>query len=219
MCIIALRSSALFPSPFSHWVGDGAEGSTVWLSVVTDLQTRGVQDICIACIDGLNGCTEAIHAVFPQTQIQRCLIHQMRQSLSYIAWTDGKAFVTDLKAIYQSPTREATETQMLLVAEHWGEQYPVVIRSWETNWVDLATMFAYPPEICGLISTTNTIENDNRQLRTVIKTTGAFPTDDAARMLLYAANRDIVQTWTAPIHDWRRMLNQLAIRFARRVPL
>ncbi len=202
-----------------HWVGDGAEGANVWLSVMTDLQTRGVQDILIACIDGLSGFKEAIHAVFPQTQIQRCLIHQVRQSLSYVAWTDRKAFVKGLKAIYQAPTREAAETQLLLVAERWGEQYPVVIRSWETNWEDLATMFAYPPEIRQLISTTNKIEGYNRHLRTVIKTKGAFPTDDAARKLLYLANREIVQRWTAPIPDWRRMLNQLAIRFAGRVPL
>jgi putative transposase len=125
-----------------HWIGDGAEGANFWLSVVTDLQTRGVEDIYIACIDGLTGFKEAIQAVFPQTQIQRCVIHQVRQSLSYVSWKDRKAFVADLKRIYQAPTREAAELQLLELGERWGDTYAVAVRSWEKNWEDLATMCA-----------------------------------------------------------------------------
>jgi putative transposase len=201
-----------------HWVGDGAEGANFWLNVVTDLQTRGVEDIFIACIDGLTGFKDAIQAVFPQTHIQRCVIHQLRHSLTYIAWKDRKAFVADLKAIYQAPTREAAETKLLQLGERWGEQYAVAVRSWESNWEDLATMFDYPSDIRRLIYTTNTVEGYNRQLRKVTKTKGAFPTGEAARKLLFLANRDITRKWTAPIHNWTRILNQLAIRFEGRFP-
>src|SRR5215216_6266961 len=202
-----------------HWVGDGAEGANFWLSVVSDLQARGVQDIFIACIDGLSGFKEAIQAVFPHTQIQRCLIHQVRQSLTYVAWKDRKAFTADLKTIYQAPTREAAETKLLEVAERWSERYPMAVRSWESNWEDLATMFEYPSEIRRLIYTTNSIEGYNRQLRKVTKTKGAFPTDEAARKLLFLVNRDITRKWTAPVPNWARIRNQLAIRFEGRFPV
>lgn len=201
-----------------HWVGDGAEGANFWLSVVTDLQTRGVEDIFIACIDGLTGFKDAILAVFPRTHIQRCVIHQVRHSLTYIAWKDRKAFTADLKAIYQAPTREAAETRLLQLAERWGRTYAVAVRSWEANWEDLATMFDYPPDIRRLIYTTNTVEGYNRQLRKVTKTKGAFPTGEAARKLLFLVNRDITRKWTAPVHNWTRILNQLAIRFEGRFP-
>src|SRR5581483_3290294 len=158
-----------------HWVGDGAEGATFWLSAVTDLQTRGVEDIFIACIDGLTGFKDAIQAVFPHTHIQRCVIHQLRHSLTYIAWKDRKAFVADLKAIYQAPTREVAETKLLYLGERWSDTYAVAVRSWENNWEDLATMFDYPPDIRRLIYTTTTVEGYNRQLRKVTKTKGAFP--------------------------------------------
>ena len=202
-----------------HWVGDGAEGANFWLSVVSDLQARGVQDIFIACIDGLSGFKEAIQAVFPHTQIQRCLIHQVRQSLTYVAWKDRKAFTADLKTIYQAPNREAAETKLLELAEKWSATYPMAVRSWETNWEDLATMFEYGSEIRRLIYTTNAIEGVGRQLRKVTKTKGAFPTDEAARKLLFLANRDITRKWTAPVPNWARIRNQLAIRFADRFPM
>jgi len=128
-----------------HWVGDGAEGANFWLSVVTDLQTRGVQDIFLACVDGLTGFKAAIHTIFPQTQIQRCIIHQVRHSLTYVTWKNRKAFARDLRAIYQPPTREAAETELLGLSEKWGQTYAVAVRSWETNWDDLVTMFDYPP--------------------------------------------------------------------------
>src|SRR5215211_2309046 len=202
-----------------HWVGDGAEAANFWLSVVTDLQTRGVQDIFIACIDGLNGFKDAIQAVFPRSQIQRCIIHQVRQSLTYVAWKDRKAFTADLRAIYQAPTREAAETRLLELAERWSDSYPMAVRSWENNWEDLATMFEYGAEIRRLIYTTNSIEGYNRQLRKVTKTKGAFPTDEAARKLLFLVNRDITRKWTAPVANWARIRNQLAIRFAGRIPM
>ena len=201
-----------------HWVGDGAEGANFWLNVVTDLQTRGVEDIFIACIDGLTGFKQAIQAVFPRTQIQRCVIHQVRHSLTYIAWKDRKAFTADLKAIYQAPTREVAETKLLQLGERWGERYAVAVRSWENNWEDLATMFEYPSDIRRLIYTTNTVEGYNRQLRKVTKTKGSFPTGEAARKLLFLVNRDITHKWTAPVHNWTRILNQLAIRFEGRFP-
>jgi putative transposase len=202
-----------------HWVGDGAEGANFWLSVVTDLQARGVEEIFIACIDGLTGFKDAIHAVFPQTQIQRCVIHQVRQSLTYVSWKDRKAFVADLKTIYQAPTREAGELRLLELGERWGDRYAVAIRSWERHWEDLATMFDYPAEIRRLIYTTNTVEGYNRQLRKVVKTKGALPSADAARKLLYLVTMGITKKWTAPIFNWAKIRNQLAIRFDGRFPL
>jgi transposase-like protein len=202
-----------------HWVGDAAEGANFWLSVVTDLQSRGVQDIFIACIDGLTGFKDAVQAVFPRTQIQRCIIHQVRQSLTYVAWKDRKAFVADLRTIYQAPTREAAETQLLEVSERWSTSYPMAVRSWETHWEDLATMFEYGAEIRRLIYTTNSIEGYNRQLRKVTKTKGAFPTDEAVRKLLFLVNREITRKWTAPMPNWARIRNQLALRFAGRLPM
>src|SRR5262245_27992953 len=202
-----------------HWVGDGAEGANFWLSVVTDLQARGVQDIFIACIDGLTGFKDAIQAVFPRTQIQRCIIHQVRASLTYVSWKDRKAFVADLRTIYQAPTREAAETRLLELSERWSDKYPMAVRSWETHWEDLATMFEYGAEIRRLVYTTNSIEGYNRQLRKVTKTKGAFPTDESARKLLFLVNRNITRKWTAPISNWARIRNQLAIRFAGRCPI
>jgi putative transposase len=202
-----------------HWVGDGAEGANFWLSVVTDLQARGVSDIFIACIDGLSGFKDAIQAVFPRSQIQRCIIHQVRQSLTYVAWKDRKTFTADLRAIYQAPTREAAETRLLELAERWSDSYPMAVRSWENNWEDLATMFEYGAEIRRLIYTTNSIEGYNRQLRKVTKTKGAFPTDEAARKLLFLANGNITKKWTAPVPNWACIRNQLAIRFAGRFPM
>lgn len=202
-----------------HWVGDGGEGASFWLSVVSDLQTRGVQDILIACIDGLMGFKEAIQTVFPNTQIQRCVIHQVRHSLSYVSSKDRQAFVADLKAIYQAPTREAAETRLLELDARWGKSYPMVVRSWENNWDDLSTMFDFPADIRRLIYTTNSVEGYNRQLRKVTKTKGAFPSAEAARKLLFLATRDITRKWVAPVHNWLPIRNQLAIRFGSRFPI
>jgi transposase-like protein len=201
-----------------HWVGDGAEAANYWLKVLSDLQNRGVQDILIACVDGLEGFEEAIHAIFPQAQVQRCIIHQIRNSLRYVSWKDRKAFVADLKTIYQAPTREEAETQLAAVAQTWKARYAIAVRSWEQNWESLSTFFDYPQEIRRLIYTTNAVEGYHRQLRKVTKTKGAFPTPEAARKLLYLVHMDITKNWNAPMRDWPLILNQLAILFQGRFP-
>lgn len=200
-----------------HWIGEGGEGANFWLSVITDLQTRGVKDILIACMDGLTGFKEAVQAVFPNTVIQRCVIHQIRNSLKYVSWKDRKAFMSDLRQVYGAPTREAAETGLLHLSEVWSGRYAVAVRSWESNWEDLSTFFDFPSEIRRLIYTTNTVEGYNRQLRKIVKTKGAFPSGEAARKLLFLANRDITKKWTAPIYNWALILNQLVIRFEQRL--
>jgi transposase-like protein len=202
-----------------HWVGEGAEGANFWLSVVTDLQNRGVEDIFIACIDGLTGFKDAIQAVFPQTHIQSCIIHQIRNSLRYVTWKDRKAFMADLKTVYHAANREQAEANLTRLGEVWGKQYAIAVKSWENNWEDLATMFDYPEEIRRIIYTTNTVEGYHRQLRKVTKTKSSFPSPEAARKLLYLVTRDITRKWTAPIRDWAKVLNQLAIRFEGRFPI
>jgi transposase-like protein len=202
-----------------HWVGEGNETSNFWLSVISDLQTRGVKDVFIACMDGLSGFKEAVLAVFPQTQIQRCVIHQIRNSLKYVTWNDRKKFMTDLKEVYQAATRESAEANLRQLTEKWGDKYAIAIRSWQNNWEDLATYFAYPSEIRRLIYTTNSVEGYHRQLRKVTKSKSIFPTPEAARKLLFLAHRDIFKKWTMPIHNWPLILNQLVIRFEGRLAI
>ena len=202
-----------------HWVADGEEGANFWLSVITDLQNRGVQDIFIASMDGLTGFSEALHAVFPQTAVQRCIIHQIRNSLRYVSWRDRKAFVQDLKQVYQAANREAAEAGLAELGQKWGDQYAIAVRSWENNWEELATFFDYPAEIRRLIYTTNTIEGYNRQLRKVTKNKASFPSREAVRKLLYLANVNIIKKWTRPLLNWPKILNQLAIRFEDRLPV
>lgn len=202
-----------------HGLGEGSETSNFWLSVVTDLQGRGVQDIFIACMDGLSGFRDAVLAVFPRTQIQRCIIHQIRNSLKYVTWTDRKNFMADLRLVYQAATREAAEAQLRQLNEKWGDKYAIAIRSWQNNWEDLTTFFAYPAEIRRLIYTTNSVEGYHRQLRKVTKSKGAFPTPQAARKLFFLAHREILKKWTMPIYNWALILNQLVIRFEDRMPI
>lgn len=202
-----------------HWVSDGEEGASFWLSVVTDLKNRGVEDVFIACVDGLTGFKEAIRSVFPQVEIQRCIIHQIRNSLKYVVWKDRKAFAADLKAIYRAPTRELAETHLLQLAEKWGDKYAIAVRSWETHWDELATRFDYTPEIRRLLYTTNILEAYNRQLRKVTKNRGALPSPEAIRKLLWLAHQDIARKWTMPVANWANILNQLAIRFEDRFPI
>jgi len=202
-----------------HWVGDGGEGANYWLSVLNDLQGRGVRDIFIACVDGLSGFKDAIQAVFPLAQVQRCVIHQIRNSLKYVPWKDRKAFVADLKTVYQAPTREAAEANLDALGEKWSARYPIAVQSWKNNWEDLAVFFDYPAEIRRLIYTTNTLEGYHRQLRKVTKNKASFPTPEAVRKLLFLINRNIVRKWTAPIRHWPLIRNQLAIRFAERFPI
>jgi transposase-like protein len=200
-----------------HWIGDGSEGANFWLSVVTDLQARGVQDIFIASVDGLPGFKEAIQSIFPRTQVQRCIIHQIRQSLRYVSWKDRKAFVADLKTIYQAPTLEQATANLHRLGENWGGKYAIAVKSWEKNWDDLTTYFEYPADIRRIIYTTNTVEAYHRQLRRVTKTKSSFPSPEAARKLLYLATVDITRKWTMPIQNWPQVLNQLVIRFEDRI--
>lgn len=202
-----------------HWVAEGEEGANFWLSVITDMQNRGVQDILIASVDGLTGFSDAIHSVFPKTQVQRCIIHQIRNSLKYVASKDRKAFVKDLKTIYKAPNRETAEKNLLRLNEQWSDKYAIAVRSWENNWDELSTFFDYPAEIRRLIYTTNSIEGYNRQLRKVTKNKASFPTAQAVRKLLYLANVHITKKWTRPLVNWPLILNQLAIRFDGRFPL
>jgi putative transposase len=202
-----------------HWVAEGAEGANFWLSIMTDLQNRGVEDILIATMDGLTGFTDAVHSVFPHTQVQRCVIHQIRNSLRYVSYKDSKAFVSDLKAVYQAPTREAAEANLQRLAEQWNDKYAMAVRSWQNNWAELSTYFDFPAQIRRLIYTNNAIEGYNRQLRKVTKNKASFPTEQAVRKLLYLANVHITKKWTRPILDWPSIINQLAIRFEERIPL
>jgi putative transposase len=202
-----------------HWVGDGAEGSGFWLNVITELKNRGVQEVFIACVDGLSGFEDALHSVFPQAEVQRCIVHQIRQSLKYVTQKDRKAFTRDLKTIYQAPTREAAETALGELGSQWGEKYGLAVRSWEEHWEALATMFAYTPEIRRLIYTTNPLEGYHRQLRKVTKNKGAFPTEEAVCKMFWLAHNNITRKWTKPIPNWELILNQLAIRFENRFPL
>lgn len=202
-----------------HWIGDGAEGANFWLSVLTDLQNRGVTDIFLACVDGLTGFSEAIRSIFPKTQVQRCVIHQIRSSLKYVSWKDRKAFVADLKRVYQAVTREAAEVNLDQLDQRWGTKYPMAVRSWQNNWAEVSTFFDYPSEIRRIIYTTNSVENYHRQLRKVTKTKAAFPTPEAVRKLLYLATQRITRQWNAPIWEWAKILNQLAIRFEGRFEL
>ncbi len=200
-----------------HWIGNGSEGANFWLNVVTDLQTRGVADIFIASVDGLPGFKEAIQSIFPQTQVQRCVIHQIRHSLRYVSWKDRKAFVADLKTIYRAPTLEQATANLHRLGETWGGQYAIAVKSWENNWDDLSTFFDYPAEIRRIIYTTNTVEAYHRQIRRVTKTKSSFPTPEAARKLLYLATVDIQRKWTRPLWNWPQVLNQLGIRFDDRI--
>jgi transposase-like protein len=200
-----------------HWIGDGGEGANFWLTVITDLQTRGVRDILIACMDGLTGFKEAVLAVFPQTEIQRCVIHQIRNSLKYITWQDRRPFMADLRQVYGAATLEAAQAGLEALSEKWRSKYAVAVRSWENNWEDLTTFFDYPAEIRRLIYTTNTVEGYNRQLRKITKSKGAFPSAQAARKLLFLINRDIMKKWSTPFVQWPLVLNQLTIRFEQRL--
>lgn len=202
-----------------HWVGDGAEGANFWLSVVTDLQNRGVEDIFIACVDNLKGFSEAIGAVFPETLIQKCVVHQIRNSLKYVTWSDRKAFMKDLRLVYQAKTREDGETNLLNLSEKWSKKYPAAVRSWEDNWSELSTFFDYPFEMRRIIYTTNIVEGYNGQMRKVTKNKRVFPTAKSVRKLLFLAHQNIEKKWTMPIPNWAKIRNQVAIRFEGRYPL
>jgi transposase-like protein len=199
-----------------HWVGDGAEGANFWLSVVTDLKNRGVQDIFIACVDGLTGFGEAIRAVFPGTQVQRCITHQIRNSLKYVGWKDKKELADDLKTIYQAPTEKAGKAELEKVADKWMHKYPLAIKSWQTNWAELSPFFQFTPEIRRIMYTTNGIESYNHSLRKMTKTKASFPTQESLEKVLYLAYRNAKKKWDKSISNWALIMNQLAIHFEGR---
>lgn len=196
-----------------------SEGANFWLSVLTDLKSRGMKDILIACIDNLNGFAEAIKSTFPEVIIQNCIIHQIRNSMKYIASKDQKEFMSDLKPVYQAPNLSMAEMKFDDLKEKWGKKYPVVISSWERNWDNLTSYFAYDEHIRKLIYTTNAVEGFHRQVRKVTKTKGVFPNDMALLKLIYLAVQHISKKWTQPLHNWALTAQQLKIKFGDRMLL
>src|SRR5215211_7109204 len=194
------------------------EGAKFWLSVATELKNRGVAEIFIACVDGLKGFPDAIEAVFPQTQVQLCLVDMVRHSLSYVSSRDRKQVATDLKEIYQAATLEEAERQLAKFDSVWAVQYPLIVKSWRVNWGRITPMFGYPAEVRRAIYTTNTIESLNMTLRKIIKNRSLFPSDEAVFKLLYLALRNISKRWTMPIQNWSGAMNQFAILFGNRLP-
>ena len=199
------------------WASDN-EGSKFWMQVITELKNRGVQDIFVACVDGLKGFPEAIEAIFPQTQIQLCIVHLVRHSLFYVSHKDRKEVAQDLKLIYQAPTLDQADYQLGKFAEKWAAAYPMVVRSWQQNWTRVIPMFSFAPEIRKAIYTTNAIESLNMTLRKIIKNRAMFPSDEAVFKILYLALKNISKKWTMPIHDWSGAMNQFAILFENRLP-
>ena len=199
------------------WAGQ-AEGAKFWLHVLTELKNRGVNDIFIACIDGLTGFPEAIATVFPLAEVQLCIVHQVRGSLNYVSWKQRKAVAADLRPIYTAPTVEAAEQRLDDFAAKWDATYPTISQAWRRNWDHLKPFFAYPADIRKVIYTTNAVESLNMSLRKVIKTRGSFPTEEAAIKLLYLGLTHIVKKWTKPVQDWKAALQRFAILHGDRVP-
>ena len=194
-----------------------SEGAKFWLSVLTDLKSRGVKDILIACTDNLDGFSEAILSVFPDTEIQKCIIHQIRNSLKYVASKDQKSFMKDLKKVYRAVNKSEAETELINLEEQWGKKYPIVIRSWNENWEELSNYFKYDEPIKKLIYTTNAVEGFHRQVRKVTKTKGAFTSDMALLKLIYLTTENIAKKWTRPLQNWALTLQQLCIQFEGRL--
>ena len=198
------------------WIGE-AEGANFWLGVLTELRNRGVQDILIACIDGLKGFPDAIETIFPKTEIQLCVIHQIRNTLKYIASKDQRAFMQQLKTIYTAPTEEAALEKLTLLEETWGKKYPLALKSWKQNWPNLSTFFKYPQEIRTMIYTTNAVESVHRQFRKVTKARTLFPHDDALKKMLFLAYRDLSKKWANPTPNWAFVISQFSIIFDDRI--
>ncbi len=196
-----------------------SEGANFWLQVLTDLQQRGLNDVLIACTDNLKGFSEAILSIFPKTQIQKCVIHQIRNSLKYVASKDQKAFMKDLKLVYKAINKDVAEDELLNLEEKWGKKYPIVIESWQRNWEELSQYFEYTEPIRRIIYTTNAVEGFHRQVRKVTKTKGAFVNDMALLKLVYLATKNIEKKWTAPLQNWSLIIQQLYIKFGERIPL
>lgn len=216
-CMIGINQEG-YKDLLGMYLGE-TEGSKFWMQVLSDLQNRGVEDIFIASIDNLSGFAEAIESIFPQTEVQLCVVHQIRNSQKYLSYKDVKPFMQDLKLVYQASTRELAERNLEQLGTNWGAKYPKVIESWRKNWSRLANYFHYSKEIRKVIYTTNIIEGFHRQLRSVTKTKGAFTSEDALIKLLFLAQDSIVAKWNKPIHNWNQILAQLSIIFSERLKL
>ena len=194
-----------------------SEGANFWLGVINDLRQRGVEDILIVCIDSLKGFDEAIRTIYPHTEIQTCVVHQIRNSLKYVASKDQKQFLSELKAVYRADSESQGLDELATLKEKWNKKYPMVIGSWETNWPKLSTFFKYPAGIRKLIYTTNTIEGYHRQIRKVTKNKGVFTSDMSLLKLIYLATERISRKWTMPIQNWAIAASQLRIIFGNRM--
>jgi transposase-like protein len=200
------------------WLGRN-ESASFWLGVLTDLKARGVEDILITATDNLNGFTETIKQVFPESSTQICVVHQIRNSCRYVVWKDKKAFTKDMKQIYDAPTKQAARAALEDLANTWGRKYPYAIKSWEDNWEELTVFFDFPLEIRKIIYTTNLIENLNGKIRKYTKNKLSFPTDEAVLKSVFLALREATKKWTMPIHNWGLILNQFLTIFEKRVQL
>ena len=198
------------------YVGEN-EGAKFWLSIINGLKNRGVQDILIACVDGLNGFPQAIEAVYPKTEIQQCIIHQIRNTTNYVSYKDLKKLMADLKMVYAAPDEAAALEELESFGEKWNSKYPKIYKSWSEHWATLSTYFKYPNEVRKLIYTTNAIEGFNRQLRKVTKSRTVFPSDDSLLKMLYLATMDITKKWTGRRRDWSQIRAQLEIYFEERL--
>lgn len=200
------------------WIGEN-ESAKFWLSVMNGMRNRGIEDILIACVDGLTGFTSAIEAVFPKTEIQQCIIHQIRNTTRFVSYKDIKILMADLKKIYAAVDEQTALYELDAFDQKWGSKYPKIAISWRTNWANLSTYFKYPGEVRKIIYTTNAIEGFNRQLRKVTKSKSVFPTDDSLLKMLYLAMMDITKKWTGRRKDWGRIHSQLEIYFDDRLSL
>ena len=214
-CIIGLNDEGM-KHLLGIYLGEN-EGAKFWLQVLSDLRDRGVEDILIACIDNLKGFAEAVEAIFPETIVQLCVVHQIRNSLKYVYFKDEREFMKELKKVYKAPTLKAAEQKMDALEEKWGKKYPKVIASWRNNWLRLTSYYEFSPPIRRIIYTTNIIEGFHRQLRKVTKTKGAFPSEDALMKLLYLAQKRIVKKWEQPALGWRSAKAELMIIFEGRL--
>src|SRR5690606_21793491 len=194
------------------WLAEN-EGARFWLSVLSELKSRGLQDILIACVDGLKGFPEAIAAEYPHTKIQLCIVHMVRNSLKYVTWKDYKAVTADLKTIYRSTTEDQAQLELERFAEKWDGKYPQISRSWQNHWPNLVTLFEYPPEIRRVIYTTNAIESLNSVIRKATRQRKIFPTDESAMKVVYLAIQSAAKKWTMPIRDWKPCMNRFMIDF------
>lgn len=199
------------------WMSE-SEGSSFWLTVFNELKNRGVEDCFVACVDGLKGLPEAIETVFPQAQVQLCLVHKVRNALKYVPWKERKAVAKDLRAIYGAATLAEAEGALERFAERWDDKYPAISPSWRVDWERLTVMFGFPPAIRKVIYTTNAIESLNYSMRKILKNRGAFPSDESIIKIFYLALNNVAKKWTMPIRDWRAALNQFVLLYGDRVP-